>query len=390
MPNRSDYTYATNAYGYTYPATENHYGWARSPRDAEGKLILQANPMARHKYRVELLGTRGRHPDDHDRQAIYGAARLRGDPQTLDTSFNNEVRNKAYRKLVSYMRGDTASMGISLAFWKQSWTMIAKRAGQIRKIASEAEQKARRENRRREALRRAYYSSRGKKRKGKAQKLRPKDFLPVGSANIFLEGMFGWLPLVSDIHSTFKVLVNHKSPGTFIRGRSRGRKTLKTLAKKGTIIVSDVATLELRVTQACFVKVSNPNAWLLNKLGLINPAVVIWDAIPWSFAVNWFSNINHVAASFTDFAGLTVSNGSTTSMWTVTEASQLSLPGYKPGDFGYMEENRIFVDTVKSRTLGITLPKLQLRQPSADMGLALIQLSLLTQQIGRLEYFKKR
>lgn len=52
------------------------------------------------------------------------------------------------------------------------------------------------------------------------------------------------------------------------------------------------------------VTVNNPNLLLLNKLGLLNPASIAWELVPYSFVLDWFANINTVLSQFTDFAGL--------------------------------------------------------------------------------------
>lgn len=382
MPNRTLYTWATNAYGYEYRKEELYYSWNHSPK-VDGVVKLQANPMSRTLNTVKTLVVSGRHPYNTDRQAIYGQTRLHGSPPGLDDAFNAAVTNQAYARLVSDLqKGSKANLGVTVSQWKSSWAMIALRARQIRRLASKAEQDARRENRRREALRRARIRSRG--RKEKVKPIQRRDFLPVGSANIFLEYAFGWVPLLQDIADAFKVL-SSDVPGSFAKGVATQRRLLAP--SLNPVVREDSCGLELRVTQAVFVEVDNPNAWLLNKLGLVNPLVVAWDIIPWSFAVNWFANVNQIAASMTDFYGLKTTNASTTMRWHYTEASMLQV-GNTPGDWNYMTEGRVFSDVVKHRRLGLTLPQLQLRLPTPDMKLALIQLSLLTQQVNRLEYFK--
>lgn len=51
-------------------------------------------------------------------------------------------------------------------------------------------------------------------------------------------------------------------------------------------------------------RIVNHNAFVLNQLGLINPALTVWQLVPFSFIVDWFANIGTVIGSLTDFAGI--------------------------------------------------------------------------------------
>jgi len=50
--------------------------------------------------------------------------------------------------------------------------------------------------------------------------------------------------------------------------------------------------------------VENPNLFAAGQLGLVNPAVVLFDRYPLSFVLNWFWPIQQWMASWTDFVGL--------------------------------------------------------------------------------------
>lgn len=78
-------------------------------------------------------------------------------------------------------------------------------------------------------------------------------------------------------------------------------------------------TMKVRVRAGAFVQVENPNLWLLNKMGLINPVQWANEAIPFSFVVDWFSNLSSVIGSLTDFAGLSVTQSWTSIQGTISE-----------------------------------------------------------------------
>jgi hypothetical protein len=52
------------------------------------------------------------------------------------------------------------------------------------------------------------------------------------------------------------------------------------------------------------VSVINPNYRLASQLGLTNPLQWLNEAIPFSFVVDWFSNLSDVINKFSDFDGL--------------------------------------------------------------------------------------
>jgi hypothetical protein len=51
-------------------------------------------------------------------------------------------------------------------------------------------------------------------------------------------------------------------------------------------------------------------------MGLTNPASWVWEAIPFSFVVDWFANVGQVLGSITDLYGVILVNPSTTLLQT--------------------------------------------------------------------------
>jgi len=125
-------------------------------------------------------------------------------------------------------------------------------------------------------------------------------------ANNWLEYSFGWKPLIEDIYSTIDLLQN---PIKSIRPKGASSDTyyFDSNPNFGGAIWSRKRQLGLKVTQqGCEVTISNPNLYLANNLGLVNPATLAWELIPFSFVVDWFANVGDFLASGTDFLGLTV------------------------------------------------------------------------------------
>jgi len=131
-------------------------------------------------------------------------------------------------------------------------------------------------------------------------------------ANHWLEFSFGWKPLIQDIYSA----VDHlQTPIKSIKPHGVSRQYLhikdetgsaKTWTSTGWTI--DQFDGVRYAKQGCEVTITNHNLYLANKLGLVNPATVAWELIPFSFVVDWFVNVGEFLAQGTDFLGLSVTN----------------------------------------------------------------------------------
>jgi hypothetical protein len=123
-------------------------------------------------------------------------------------------------------------------------------------------------------------------------------------ASKYLEFHFGWSPLVSDIYSSIEIL-SREFPVLPIRGRGEVFRD---------VIVGNLNSdfSRWRHTQKCQIiadlRIENPNILLLSQLGLVNPASVAWELVPFSFVVDWFVNVGDVLAAWTDFVGVSLSN----------------------------------------------------------------------------------
>lgn len=56
----------------------------------------------------------------------------------------------------------------------------------------------------------------------------------------------------------------------------------------------------------CNVDVKNADLFKANQLGLINPATVAWEVVPFSFLVDWFLPVSRFLESQTDTLGLSI------------------------------------------------------------------------------------
>ena len=192
-------------------------------------------------------------------------------------------------------------------------------------------------------------------------------------ADMFLEHTFGWQPLMEDIFNGFIVLTEEilGEQRIAVRVRERGLKYFE--ADRGFVSWEG----ESLVSAAALIRLRNPMFWMANRLGLLNPATVVWDVIPWSFVVNWFVNVNTMLGQFTDFAGVQVTSASTTfSAKFLVEELRIGSGN------GYIHSSKLMVS--KNRVLRFPDPHFSFRVPELNAGLLAIASSLVVQKFHKI------
>jgi hypothetical protein len=134
---------------------------------------------------------------------------------------------------------------------------------------------------------------------------------------------YGVKPLMEDIYNGMEVLTRPIPMWQQVVGTGQARDSQKKYFDEGFPWWSIHSFSQEASTRCkCIVTVNNPNVHLANQLGLLNPVQWINEAIPFSFVVDWFSNLSQVISQLTDFAGLTVDKPITTRRFTGTEGIQ--------------------------------------------------------------------
>jgi hypothetical protein len=253
--------------------------------------------------------------------------------------------------------------------------MIANRGKQIKGFMDQIRDTP--ETRRRA---RQFEKSRLKKLRRGEELSRPK---PLDlAANSHLEWIFGWVPLYEDIFAAMNVMTG-PIPDHYVKGTGKAYWDWPVVSGSPSsgYYAQALQHYTDRVTIGAKVGISNPNLWLLNRLGLINPAVVAWDLIPWSFVVGMFANVTQVLKGFSEFVGLDITGVNTTYSQRGYVDIKTTHSDY-PGLDGF--ERIIF--TQKRRSVGGTIPNpaLEFRIPDLNLGLVALTGSLLVQQSTRI------
>lgn len=220
------------------------------------------------------------------------------------------VVNKSWDKLMSRVKGDTSSLAVAAAEGRETFEMVAKRVTGLYRAY-----RSLRKGDFRQFLRELSVDPKRKHRS-----------LVRSAANeasgLWLEYWFGWSPTIQDIYSGALALSSNpvihrvREHGSAMmslppksNGGASGRARWNSTNRTGKCFVKQGATFELE----------NYNLFLASRLGLVNPALVAWELVPFSFVIDWFTKFGGYLEGFTDLAGLSVHDAYTT--------SRIHLPG---------------------------------------------------------------
>ena len=222
-----------------------------------------------------------------------------------------KARNQAWSNLVTSVRTGPASLGVTFAQWGQAMDMIGSRAAQM----YQSYRQLKRGNFR------GFLRTLGVGAKRKHKNLIKS--LVDQASSLWLEYSYGWKPLVQDMYNAANAL-SQPVPGGRCVGQGKG-------TNKNTALSCQYDTVG-RCRMGAWIYVSNPNLYLLQQLGVANPAVVAWDLIPFSFVADWVFDIDTFLGAWTDLLGCTVTRAytsySTKSTLLCAWDSSHSLTGY--------------------------------------------------------------
>lgn len=274
----------------------------------------------------------------------------------------SSVQAKAYAKFKDKLY-DSAGLGIDLSQWKQSADMIEARAKQILSLIK--------------ILRKKDFGALPAWLKGAIGSHDVRGFKPTKSfANNFLETHFGWVPLLGDIYGAIQVF---DAPLKDVHATSMAKSYLEFVTRTSTAQSSNTYLRQGFVfcRYGGYIKVTNPFLHLMEQLGLVNPAAVLWDAIPFSFVADWVGNVGQFLSYGTDFLGCSISQGYTTTGQVVYGEEQGFNKG--PPSSSWSASGR---STDVTRSTGITLPSLTfhpIKPPS--LSRATTAISLIVQKL---------
>jgi hypothetical protein len=208
------------------------------------------------------------------------------------------MQNRLYSKLKDTIQnGEQGALLTSAAEWRSSLEMITQRGNDLRRAWLDFKNLHWTR-----AWRRLF---RGKPDKRK-RVIRYPDI-----TELWLEYWMGWAPLYGDIWNALDVIqrpppLNSHFSVTVVGKLNPFEMVLNTPNDfgyqrdycQGTASLSAYGTM----------KITNHNLYVANQPGLLNPAVVAWELVPFSFVVDWVVNVKQVLESLTTYLGVSLSN----------------------------------------------------------------------------------
>lgn len=294
-------------------------------------------------------------------------------PTYVDGYCSDSAYAKAYERFKNKIL-ENAELGVSLAERKQAMGMVAARGLQLASFAKSLSRfrfgdAARALDLTVESIVHKKGTIQMRARRGSVYKEMQFKKGAKHYANNYLEFHFGWSPLIGDIGRAVEILQGGIPPIFVKSSATVARRFTQTDGSLGSSIWTPVVSWSLRAQ----IQVSNPNLLLANQLGFVNPALILWELVPFSFVLDWFVNVSDFLSSFTDFAGVELLNASRTRKCVTQRATTRSN-----GTAEYITQS-VFVNRYLGQPPG---PKLRIRDPwslSPRRGLAAI--SLLTQRM---------
>lgn len=112
-----------------------------------------------------------------------------------------------------------------------------------------------------------------------------KGFRSKDVSGLWLELQYGWKPLVSDVYSGMQFIEAQTAGPRSIEFEERVSKKISQEVSNSppeySIVAEGVVSRTYRVEYT--EGLSTPRS-----LGLLNPAAVLWEKLPWSFVIDWF------------------------------------------------------------------------------------------------------
>lgn len=157
------------------------------------------------------------------------------------------------------------------------------------------------------------------------------------AANKWLEYIYGWKPLISDVYGALDELDRtYREVGMVARVKGKALESATqdhhtvTSAFQGGMLTFPVAQrFDFESKTVLWYKMTNPHVALLSTIGLINPALIAWNLTRYSFVADWFLPIGSWLESFTADAGWDFISGTNSSKTVVEEMT--NVPSGPPG-----------------------------------------------------------
>ncbi len=137
--------------------------------------------------------------------------------------------------------------------------------------------------------------------------MNPKDIANLSSpANGWLQWSYGWKPFMADL-ADLQEQVHKTIDSTDVVAKGSSSTTLsRSWEKDGMTFNMSSKSSVLYVLKA---KIVRRQLYRLSNMGLVNPASVAWELVPFSFVIDWFMPVGNTLSALTASAGMEFQGG---------------------------------------------------------------------------------
>lgn len=325
--------------------------WQRAPYNLPLSYDYEEGRCDRGGSLISVLGT-----PPYDAQHIPRAF--------YDATWFSQMNNRSYENLRGKVY-DRVGAGVDFVEYRQGMDMITRAGGTIVRAANQVR----------------HGNFLGAARTLRTHVVPPNVSTRKSFANNWLEFHFGWSPLMGDIHDACEVLNNPLKRFCRTSAVAKDVKIWRQNVNSGAVTDyrQNAATLVYR--QGLTVKsIDNIGLHGLDQFGILNPAVLAWELVPFSFVVDWFVGVGDFLQSLTDYAGMTLESTYTSFvLHCYNWGTILPNPGYTGTPRSYAAQG-----VWMQRRPGLAGPNLALKQfklPSKERAATAV--SLVIQQFSR-------
>lgn len=128
------------------------------------------------------------------------------------------------------------------------------------------------------------------------------------AAGTWLQYVYGWLPLMSDIYGLQEQLKEgFRSKGYLFKSESQASTEMPNAdcyTKAGGYSKWTVANRSFYISRTVYYcKIDDAQLYALNQLGLVNPLEIAWELVPFSFVIDWIIPLGAFLSSLTASLG---------------------------------------------------------------------------------------
>jgi hypothetical protein len=290
------------------------------------------------------------------------------------STISNEMKsayNQAYKKLLDKVYQKASML-----------TFAAERQSTFRMVASRVAQLTRGMKALNKGQFRRFLQTFGIAPKGRHKKVRKTKASDAGK--LWLEYWFGWAPSVADLYQALKNWATSTHDDRLVVATAGCKRVQRSYYRDDPWYYNKTwhnATAKQRVRIQMRFDITNEDAHWYASQGLVNPALTLWEITPWSWLIDWFTNVGQVISGFTDWVGLKQKD-----VWMTRFAKRTDHYTYMEkigGSWGTVKFKRTQVLMKRENLAKLPSPSLIYRIPNISWTRAATAVSLLLQQFER-------